>query len=93
MSDIIPISRSQAALTAGRAGRAAAPSATVSPAARKSDSVEFSSTAQLLGKLHDLPDVRQDLVDRVKAQIAQGTYITDDKIDGAINGLLDDLKA
>lgn len=93
MSDINPISRSQAALVAGTKGRASTPAATVSAASRKSDSVEFSSTAQLLGKLHDLPDVRQDLVDRVKSQIAQDSYITDDKIEGAINGLLDDLKA
>lgn len=92
MSDIGPISRS----TAGNFppnGRIPAsytsPSAPATP--RAGDAVELSRTAQLLSKLRDLPDVRQDLVDRVKSEIANGSYETPDKIGKAVDNLLDEL--
>ena len=93
MSDSIPpISR------AGLAGltplqRASYRSTAVNGSVRSSDSVEFSKTAQLLSKLAELPDVRQELVDRVRSQIADGSYETDDKLDAALNGLIEDLDA
>ncbi|MBI1337188.1 MAG: flagellar biosynthesis protein FlgM [Phycisphaera sp.] len=58
---------------------------------RGSDSVEFSGVSRLLAKLHDLPDVRQGLVDRVKSEIASGTYETPEKLDAAITELAQDL--
>ena len=56
--------------------------------ARGSDRAEFSDAAQLLSRV---PDVRQDLIDRVKGEIDRGTYETDEKIDKAIESLLEDL--
>lgn len=55
------------------------------------DRVEVSEQARLLGQLSELPEVREDLVARVKAEIAAGTYITDEKISGAVDSLLEDL--
>ena len=64
--------------------------ATPSAGAPRGDSVEVSAAAQLLAKLSDLPDVRSDLVDRVKAEIASGDYETPEKLDAAIDGLIED---
>ena len=62
---------------------------------RPSDKVEFSTQAQLkaqmLERLADMPPVRQDLVDRVKAEIEAGNYDTPDKIDAAFSGMAEDL--
>jgi len=41
--------------------------------------------------LKRLPDVRQDLVDRIKKQIAEGTYMTPEKVRKAISELLKEL--
>ena len=54
--------------------------------------VELSEHARLLSKLAELPDVRQDLVDRVKAEIEAGTYDTADKIDALLDELARDLE-
>lgn len=56
----------------------------------RGDSVEVSAAAQLLAKLSDLPDVRKDLVDRVRAEIASGDYETPEKLDAAVDGLIED---
>ncbi|MDX2130838.1 MAG: flagellar biosynthesis anti-sigma factor FlgM [Planctomycetota bacterium] len=62
------------------------------PAIRRgADRVEFSAVATYLSKLRDLP-VRQDLVDRVKAEIAAGTYDTPDKFEAALTELLGDVE-
>ncbi len=65
-----------------------APSQTLT---RPSDRVELSERARYLSKLASLPSVRTDVVDRVKREIANGTYETDAKIDGAVQGVLDEL--
>jgi hypothetical protein len=56
---------------------------------RGSDRVEVSQMALYLNKLKSLP-VRQDLVDSVKQQIAQGTYDTPEKFEAAMNEMLGD---
>jgi negative regulator of flagellin synthesis FlgM len=55
------------------------------------DTVEVSAAAQLLAKLAALPDVRQELIDRVQSEIAAGTYETDEKLNLAVEALLEDL--
>ena len=90
MSDIAPIGRSAAAAT--YATQRASTTSTPPPApTRGSDRAEFSNAAQLLSKLGELPEVRQDLIARVKAEIDAGTYETDEKIDAAIEALREDL--
>ena len=89
MSDVSRIGPPQPAVTGTgrpRAAQAAEPTGN----AREGDRVELSETAQLLAKLAALPDVRQDLVDRVKAEIAAGTYDTDAKLDQALDNLIDE---
>lgn len=68
-----------AAASAGKAGKA-------------SDKLELSHVNHLLGQLKT-NDVRLDKITDIKAQIAAGTYETDDKLDGAAEKLLDDVAA
>ena len=68
-----------------------AETAAAAPADRR-DKVELSPAGMaMLSKLKASGDVRLDKVQDIKAQIEAGTYETDDKIDGAINKLLDDI--
>lgn len=89
MSDIAPISRT--ATTYTPAGRAASSSAPAPSSTRGDDRVELSSAAQMLAKLRETPGIREDVVDRVRNEIAAGTYETDDKIDASVDALLKDL--
>ncbi|MEO0511579.1 MAG: flagellar biosynthesis anti-sigma factor FlgM [Planctomycetota bacterium] len=59
---------------------------------RASDRVEISEIARDLAARIDDPAVRSDLVDRVRAEIAAGTYDTDENLSAAIDGLIDDLR-
>ncbi len=61
------------------------------PAANVSDVVEISTVAQLAAKVHDLPDVRADLVQRVKDEIAAGTYETPERLEIAVSRLMEEL--
>jgi negative regulator of flagellin synthesis FlgM len=55
------------------------------------DVVEISNIAKLAAQVQELPDVRADLVARVKAEIAAGNYETPERLDVAISRLMDDL--
>lgn len=48
--------------------------------------------ARYLAKLAELPEVRMDLIEAVRAQIAAGTYETPDKIEAILEELLADLR-
>ena len=54
---------------------------------RATDSVELSDHAKLLDRLRQLPDVRQELVDRIRKEITDGNYETSGKLDNAIDGV------
>jgi negative regulator of flagellin synthesis FlgM len=56
-----------------------------------SDVVEISTAAMLAAKIHEIPEIRADLVARVKAEIAAGTYETPERLEAAIDGLMADL--
>lgn len=83
MNDINPIARTFAAAHAAS-----------TPNPNGIDCVELSdftrTLANTLVKIGENP-VHQELVDRVRAEIEAGTYETDDKIDAAIDELLEDL--
>jgi negative regulator of flagellin synthesis FlgM len=68
----------------------ATPVEPVAPVQRGSDQVEVSQIATYLSALRDVPSIRQDLVDSIRAQIAAGTYDTPERLDAALNGLVDD---
>ncbi len=63
-----------------------------SPARRGEDRVELSDAARLLAKLQGLPEIRQELVDRVRAEIEAGTYETPERIDQTIEAMLGELE-
>ncbi len=90
MSDIAPIGSAGAA-SLGRTGRTGRQIVNTELPTRRGDSVELSDHAKLLSKLAKLPEIRTSLVDRVRQQIADGTYETPEKIDIAIDNLAEDL--
>jgi negative regulator of flagellin synthesis FlgM len=55
------------------------------------DQVDISDAARALDEVHQMPDIRQDRVDAVRQQIADGTYETPDKLDAALERLLDEI--
>ncbi len=57
------------------------------------DRVELSDRAKWLDKLRQLPEVRQDLIDRIKEEIDRGTYDTPGRLEGALEQLIEDLSA
>jgi anti-sigma28 factor (negative regulator of flagellin synthesis) len=63
---------------------------TSTSSANRTDKVELSNVNALLTKLKT-NDVRTDMVADIKAQIEAGTYETDEKLNGAIDKLMDDL--
>lgn len=56
------------------------------------DTVHISQMADLLSKLHDLPDVRIEKVAPIRAAIQAGTYDINTRLDLAIERLLEDLE-
>ena len=69
----------------------AAPAQAAAPAAQAADVVEISTIAQLAAQIQELPPVRTELIERVKAELAAGTYETPEKIEIALNRLMDEL--
>ena len=55
------------------------------------DVVDISDTGRLLEMAAQLPDIRADRVEQLRAQIADGSYDTADKLDLAIERLLDEI--
>jgi negative regulator of flagellin synthesis FlgM len=55
------------------------------------DSVTISSAAEAALNATETGGVRQDLVNRVRSEIAAGTYETPAKLDAALDRLLDEL--
>jgi len=53
--------------------------------------VEVSRHAEWFQALRELPEIRQDRVDAVQKAIQEDAYITPEKIDAAIHGLLQDV--
>ncbi len=92
MTDIASLGRSQAA--AYTAPAASTPREVSNPTAapkREGDAVQFSSAAQYLSKLGETPQVREELIASVRASIAQGNYESEEKLDIAVDRLIDDL--
>ena len=55
------------------------------------DSLEISTAGKLAARIHDAGMVRTDLVERVRSEIADGTYETPERLDATVDRLLDDL--
>jgi anti-sigma28 factor (negative regulator of flagellin synthesis) len=59
--------------------------------ARTGDSVEISELANFLNLLSELPEDRARRIVDVREQIANGTYVTDEKLSVAVDRLVKDL--
>ncbi|MAE64328.1 MAG: hypothetical protein CMJ18_08650 [Phycisphaeraceae bacterium] len=90
MSDIAGI-RPHGIAVPPNIGRAPATPQT-SNGARAGDRVEFSDKARYLARLAELPDVREDLVQRVRQEIEAGRYDTPEKIEALLDELAVDLQ-
>ena len=55
------------------------------------DEVQISDAGRLVDMANQLPDIRQDRVNSIRAQIAAGTYETGDKLGTAIDRVLNEL--
>lgn len=89
MTDIAPIGRPNPTAYAA-VDRISRNEVTSSSMTRGTDRAEFSDAARYLSRLRELP-VRQELVDRVRSEIAAGTYDTPDKVDALLDNLMSDM--
>ncbi|ADV63156.1 Anti-sigma-28 factor FlgM family protein [Isosphaera pallida ATCC 43644] len=74
---------------------AAQPAETTAPAATSQvprDQVEISSLGQILEGIHRLPEIRFERVEEIRRQIAEGNYETPEKLEIALDRLLDELQ-
>jgi negative regulator of flagellin synthesis FlgM len=55
------------------------------------DELEISDVGRTVEQIKQLPDVRQGRVDEIRAQIAAGTYETEEKLQIALERLLDEI--
>lgn len=55
------------------------------------DQLDISAEAQAASSLGDVSDVRAARVAEIKAQIAEGTYETNEKLDVAVNRMINEL--
>jgi negative regulator of flagellin synthesis FlgM len=69
---------------------AAAPSA-APESAQPLDQLDISREADLVSRVRDLPEIRAERVEQLRAQIEAGRYETEDKLDMAVSRLLDEL--
>lgn len=65
--------------------------AATKPATAAPDQLDLSAEADLVGRVHELPDVRADRVAQIRAEIASGAYETEDRLDAALDRLLDEI--
>ena len=55
------------------------------------DQLDLSPEAEFAAQVPDLPEIREDRVAAIRAQIASGTYETPEKLDLAVSRLLDEI--
>lgn len=55
------------------------------------DELDISDAGQLVELAKEVPEIRQDRVDQIRAQIAEGAYETPQKLDVALDRLLDEI--
>lgn len=54
------------------------------------DQLDISPAADFVAQARELPEIREDRVASIRAQIQNGTYETGDKLDIALSRLLDE---
>jgi len=56
------------------------------------DQVEISPLGQMLDGISQLPEIRQERVEEIRRQIAAGAYETPEKLEVALDRLLEELR-
>ncbi len=56
-----------------------------------SDRLDISEAGQIASQLAEIPDIRADRVESIRAALANGTYETGDKLSTALDRLLDEI--
>jgi len=69
----------------------ARPTKPTGPTSNVSDTVEISTAGMLAAKVHGSECVRADLVQKVKEQIAAGTYETPERVEATVDRLMEEL--
>ncbi len=60
-------------------------------AAQIADEVNISEAARFAEQVQQMPEMREDRVEAVRLQIAEGTYETNEKLSAAVERLLDEI--
>jgi negative regulator of flagellin synthesis FlgM len=55
------------------------------------DRLDISEAGQLAGRMAEIPEIRADRVQELRAAILNGSYETDDKLNVALERLLDEI--
>ena len=58
---------------------------------RPGDRVELSDHARYLDTMRRLPNVREDRIQRIRDAIAEGAYETEERLEGAIDRVIEEL--
>ena len=58
---------------------------------RETDQLDISPEADLVSRIRELPDIRADRVAEIRSEIESGTYETPDKLESALDRLLDEI--
>ena len=70
---------------------AKAEQASASGAVQGADKLELSEAGQIAARLAEIPDVRTDRVAEIRQAIADGTYESEEKLNAALDSLLDEI--
>ncbi len=90
MSDIQAVQGLASTTTLREFAKQASPISSSAGTGEAVDSVEISELASFLSRLAELPEDRARQIVNVRNQIAEGTYMTDEKLDIAASRLIED---
>jgi negative regulator of flagellin synthesis FlgM len=77
-------------ISAPHFNRTTAPAAPTATPLDTTDELHLSPAAQMASRMSEIPDIRWERVNSIKAAIADGTYMTEDKVNVAVERLLDE---
>ncbi len=77
-------------INAPHRAKAASPTPSSQPAA-PTDQLDISQEADMVSRMRDIPDIRQELVSQIRSQIEAGTYETEQRLSGAVDRLFDEI--
>ncbi len=78
-------------ITSPHRAQGAQPSAAGGGHVSQADQLDISHEAELISRLREIPQMRSERIAQIKSAIQRGTYETADKLDVAVDRLLDEL--